>query len=70
MASYSLKGEKMENSVADTLLIGVDFSNGKDVGVLIVGRKKPNETVDIINYFQGDEALELYQRLITKKGEK
>nr|DAJ97415.1 MAG TPA: hypothetical protein [Herelleviridae sp.] len=60
----------MENSVADTLLIGVDFSNGKDVGVLIVGRKKPNETVDIINYFQGDEALELYQRLITKKGEK
>lgn len=53
----------------DTLLIGTDFSNGKDVGVLIVGRKRPNQSVEIINAFQGEEAVWMYQRLIGEKKE-
>lgn len=55
--------------VNESLLVGVDFTNGEDVGVLIVGRKRHNQSVDIINAFQGKEAEELYKKLIGKKGE-
>lgn len=51
----------------DTILVSVDFSNGRDVGVLIVGRKRMNQSVEIINAFQGAEAEELYLKLVTKK---
>lgn len=50
----------------DTLLVSVDFTNGKDVGVLIVGRKLPNQSVNIVNAFQGKEAEDLYLKLIAK----
>ena len=59
----------MQN-ISDTILVSVDFTHGKDIGVLIVGRKRPNESVEIINAFQGDEARELYEKLITKKEKK
>lgn len=51
----------------DTILVSVDFSNNEDTGVLIVGRKRLNQSVEIINAFQGYEANELYKRLVTKK---
>ena len=54
--------------INESLLIGVDFTNGEDVGVLIVGRKRPNQSVNIINAFQGKEAEELYNKLIGKEG--
>ena len=53
--------------VNECLLVSVDFTRGKDVGVMIVGRKKSNVDVEIINAFQGEEALDLYKKLITKK---
>lgn len=53
--------------VNECLLVSVDFTRGEDVGVLIVGRKRMNESVEIINAFQGEEAQELYKKLITKK---
>lgn len=53
----------------DALIIGYDFSHGKDNTVLVIGRKRPNETVEIINAFQGEEAEELYEKLVTKKAE-
>ena len=56
--------------INESLLVGVDFTNGEDVGVLIVGKKRPNQSVDIINAFQGKEAKELYNKLIGKKGMK
>lgn len=63
-----MKGEKnMEKVTNDTILVSVDFNHGEDNGVLIVGRKRPNKPLDIINAFQGEEAKELYQKLITKK---
>lgn len=52
---------------SDSLVIGFDSSNGKDGTVLIVGRKKPREAVDIINAFEGEEAIELYKKLTTPK---
>lgn len=55
---------------SDALIVGIDFSKGEDVGVLIVGRKRPNDSVEIINAFQGEEARWMYERLIAKKGER
>lgn len=53
--------------INESLIIGVDFSN-RDDGVLIVGRQK-NGKVTIINAFQGKEAFDIYEKLITvKKG--
>lgn len=54
----------MKNS--DTLLVGFDHSHG-DIAVLIIGRKDAGENVQIINQFQGKEAEELYERLVTKR---
>lgn len=59
----------MSKKFTDSILVGYDQSKN-DNTVLIVGRKRPNQSVDIINAFQGDEAKDLYERLITKKGEK
>lgn len=53
-------------NISDTILISINFHN-PDTGVLIVGRKRPNQSVEIINAFQGEEALKLYKKLVTKK---
>lgn len=53
--------------MTDTILIGVDLADNDDTGVLIIGRKRMNQSVEIINAFQGKEAKELYEKLITKK---
>lgn len=58
---------KNKMKTTDSLLIGYDFTHGKDNTVLVVGRKRPNESVEVINAFQGEEAKELYLKLITKK---
>ena len=53
-------------NLSDTLLVSISFSD-KDTSVLVVGRKRKNESIDIVNAFQGDEALELYKKLVTQK---
>ena len=53
-------------NLSDTLLVSISFSN-KYTGVLIVGRKRKNQSIEIVNAFQGDEALELYKKLVTQK---
>lgn len=49
-----------------SLVIGYDFSNGKDKSVLIVGEKRMNQSMEIINAFQGEEAEWMYRKLINK----
>jgi hypothetical protein len=39
--------------MVDTILVSVDFANNGDTGVLIVGRKRMNQSVEIINAFSG-----------------
>lgn len=53
-------------NLSDTLLVSISFSD-KDTGVLVFGRKRKNQSIEIINAFQGDEALELYKKLVTQK---
>ncbi len=62
----NLKGENHMANLSDTLLVSIEFSD-KDTGVLVVGRKRKNQSVKIVNAFQGEEALELYKKLVTKK---
>lgn len=53
-------------NLSDTILVSISFSE-KDKGVLIVGRQRKNQSIEIINAFQGAEALELYKKLVTQK---
>lgn len=53
----------------ECLLVSVDFTRGVDTGVMIVGRKKRGQEVEVINAFQGEEARQLYLKLITKQPE-
>lgn len=52
--------------MTDCIIVSFDDSNGVDDCVLVVGRKNPGKAVDIVNAFQGKEAKDLYQKLITK----
>ena len=53
-------------NLSDTLLVSISFSD-KDTGVLVIGRKRKNQSIEIVNAFKGDEALELYKKLVTQK---
>lgn len=53
----------------DTVLVSYVHGKDSDKPILIVGRKRPNESIDIINAFQGEEAEKIYTSLVTKKGE-
>ena len=54
-------------SITDTLLVSIDLSASENNAVLIVGRKKPNQSVEIVNAFVGEEAVALYKKLTTVK---
>ena len=53
-----------------SFLIGWDYSHGKDAFILIVGQKRDNQAVEIINKFQGEEAYKMYEKLTTVKTKK
>lgn len=54
--------------MTDSILIGFDRKgDGIDQAVLIVGKKRPNQSVEIVNAFEGIEAIKLYEKLITRK---
>lgn len=54
--------------ISDCVLVSIDHTNGRDQTVLVVGRKRPNGSVEIVNAFQGQEAIDMYNKLITKSG--
>lgn len=49
---------------ADAVIVSADFTEGP--GVLIVGHQVKNK-VEVINAFEGEEAKELWEKLVTKK---
>lgn len=55
----------MGKEIQDTILVSVDFNGNGDLNVMVVGRKRPNQTVEIINALQGKEAEDLYSKLVT-----
>lgn len=55
----------MGKEIQDTILVSVDFNDNSDLSVMVVGRKKPNQSIEIINALQGKEAENLYSKLVT-----
>lgn len=55
----------MRKEIQDTILVSVDFNDNSDLSVMVVGRKKPNQSIEIINALQGKEAENLYSKLVT-----
>lgn len=51
--------------MVNVLLVSFD----PDSNLLLVGKKKPNETFDILNAFQGEKAVDVYNLLVTQKKE-
>lgn len=57
--------------MTDSILIGFDRKGDSiDQAVLIVGKKRQNQSVEIVNAFEGIEAIKLYEKLITRKEKK
>lgn len=52
--------------IAGSFIVSYSFSD--NTGVLIVGKQTKGK-VDIVNAFQGEEAMELLNKLTTKKAE-
>ena len=55
------------NITTGALIIGYDFTHGKDKGVLIVGQKGEGVDAKVINAFQGEDAEKIYKMLTTVK---
>ena len=53
--------------LSDTVLVNYNRETHTSDPILIVGRKRKNQSVEIINAFQDDEAVELYNRLTAVK---
>ena len=51
----------------EVVLVSYEPSKSEDKAILIVGKKRPNESIEIINAFQGKDANELWKKLITIK---
>lgn len=56
--------QKLEMPRNDTLLVGFDFTHGKEKSVLIVG-KKSGDMIEILNAFAGEDAEVMYELLTT-----
>ena len=51
--------------LSDTILVSFARETPTSDPILIVGRKRMNKSVDIINAFEGKEALDIYEKLTT-----
>ena len=53
--------------MTESLLIGFNKADTDAGTVLIVGKKVAGQDVEVINAFQGEEAIEIYNMLVTKR---
>ena len=51
--------------LSDTILVSFARETPDSDPVLIVGRKRMNKSVEIINAFEGKGALDIYEKLTT-----
>lgn len=56
--------------MTDSILVAYTTNKETDTKVLVVGKKRMNQSVKIINAFDGDEAEELWNKLTTAKEKK
>ena len=53
--------------ISESIIISIDISENGDTPVLAVCRKQRGNITEIVNIFQGEEAIDLYTKLITTK---
>lgn len=63
---YPEKRKRSRKTSSGAYVVSWDFSNGNDVGVLLVGIRR-NGQLKTVNAFQGEEAYDIYKKLSTKK---
>ena len=63
---YPERRKKSAKTSSGAYVVSWDFSNGNDVGTLLVGIRR-NGRLKIVNAFQGEEAYDIYKKLSTKK---
>lgn len=56
-----------KKDIVDCLLVGYANNGNNETATLIVGRKNVIQEVDIINAFQGQEAVDIYKKLLSIK---
>lgn len=56
-----------KKDIVDCLLVGYANNRNDETATLIVGRKNVIQEVDIINAFQGQEAVDIYKKLLSIK---
>lgn len=49
------------------VLVSWDYTHGKDKSIALVGQKTRGQATEVINAFEGEEAIELIKKLIEKK---
>jgi hypothetical protein len=54
-------------SFTTSVIVSFDYNEPKDNAVLIVGRRLFNGETQIINSYQGQEAKDLWNKLVTQK---
>lgn len=52
-----------DNISATSLIVSMIFSPTKKDAVLIVGKKKKGQDIEVVNAFEGDNAIALYELL-------
>ena len=59
----------MNNKIkTESLLVSITYDDTNKINLMVIGKKRKNEAVEIVNAFQGDDAARLYYELISKKG--
>ena len=53
--------------ISEVIVVSIDYDESQNNGILLVVRKKGKGPIEIINAFQGQEALDIYKRLVTAK---
>lgn len=53
----------------DTILVGFNAAYGDDAAFIAVGRKNPGMGITILNTICGEEAVDIYKKLIGEKDE-
>ena len=51
-------------NISGAVIVSFDF-HGKDEGVLLVGKQNGRGGIDVLNAFDGKDAMDLYKKLVT-----
>lgn len=51
--------------ISEAIVVSIDYDESQNNGILLVGRKKGKGPVEIINAFLGQEALDIYKKLVS-----